>query len=88
MSRNLGRFRMTDVAHAMDDGGNATKTKIATFAGDHFVAEREGSELHIYAVGDVDGMPGATVLGNTGDAALTIRDINRMNAGRRGERAS
>ena len=38
------------------------KTKIATFSGQHFIAEREGEELFIYSVGDDSGMPGASVL--------------------------
>ena len=71
-NKQLGRFHQVDAGRSMvrDDAGNATKTKIATFSGQHFIAEREGDELCIYSVGDQDGLPGANVLGNvTGDAA-------------------
>ena len=99
MSKQLGRFHQTERFHQTDaghsivrDDGNATKTKIATFSGQHFIAEREGDELCVYSVGDQDGLPGANVLGNdTGDGSnrpTTIADLNKLNAQRRGEKVA
>lgn len=82
MTKQVGSMTTT-----RDAQGNATKTKIATFSGQHFIAERQGEELCIYSVGDSDGMPGASVIGSTiGDDAAGILEMNRRNAGLRGEK--
>jgi hypothetical protein len=71
------------------DAQGATKTKIATFSGQHFIAEREGEELCIYSVGDQDGLPGANVLGTVMDAGPGgLAELNRRNAARRGEKVA
>jgi hypothetical protein len=83
VDRFVGRYRTIDASSrfAARDVGGATKTLIATYAGDHFVAEREGEELKIYAIGD-DGMPGASVVGDT----AMIRRMNELNRDRRERR--
>jgi hypothetical protein len=48
------------------DQETTKKRLIATFAGEHFVAEREGGELRIYAVGT--GELGAVVLDSAGQS--------------------
>ncbi len=83
-----GRHRATDGHHRIGDDATPTKTRAATFHGNHFIAEREGDDLCIYAIGDGDGIPGAAVQsGGALDASPAgLRELNRRNAGLRGER--
>ncbi len=88
-ARFIGRFRhAAGVTRVADASVGTTKTKIATYSGAHYVAEREGEELCVYAIGDQSGLPETSVLGNTtGDAGriVTLADLNKVNAARRGE---
>jgi hypothetical protein len=58
----------------------ATKRRIATFSGDHHIAERQGNDLHIYQLLDEFGNPAAVE--GTADAAApkTIRSLSDLNA--------
>jgi hypothetical protein len=73
-------------ATTRDDGGNATKRRVCSFSGQEYVSERIGDELVIFCMGDEAGMPGASVVGYTGDGgAAGIRAMNKANAKLRGE---
>lgn len=93
-ARDLGHYRihgdgsikrmLTTLSEQVRDG--ATKRLVATFGGSEFIAERDGSELKIYAILDDDGSLGSvrTDLGrSTATDAPGLRGspaaINRAN---------
>ena len=73
--RSLGRMTTYDLPPIRD--ASAKKTEVCRYAGKHYVAEREGDELVVYALHDEHGVPAVT-----GDGRATIRslaDLNRRN---------
>lgn len=73
----LGKFRTSDVG--------ASKTLVASFNGEHFISERDGDKLNIFAIGDTDGAPGVLTKGAPiADSKLrSIADLNKINRERR-----
>jgi hypothetical protein len=79
--RSLGRHRTFDIPRVRD---TAHKTELARFKGAHIIAEREGSELVIYALNDEHGMPASTMTPYTAtdrrSVIRTLADINKRSA--------
>lgn len=57
----LGRYYTTDAPIMRRTRDDAQKTLVCEFQGMHYVAEREGSALRIYAVHDENGLPAARI---------------------------
>jgi hypothetical protein len=90
--RYIGRFAVIDGAHRRV-GDEARKTRVASFPGEHFSAEHENGQLHVYAhtdehrnparkFGEVEGTSGirstAPAAGNRLDAAGGIGGIGSV----------
>ena len=54
-ARYLGRFAVIDGFARRTD--SAIKTHVASFHGNHFVAERDGQNLHVHMLHDETGRP-------------------------------
>jgi hypothetical protein len=82
--RTLGpSFTLDSVRYTAHKPENARdtahKTEVARFQGKHYVAEREGDELVVYALHDDLGMPAQD--SHTNDRPVrTLGDLNRFNA--------
>jgi cupin superfamily acireductone dioxygenase involved in methionine salvage len=75
----MSRFKFRDVVGTETP---ARKTLIATFAGEHFVAERDGGELRIYVIGN--GEFGGVEVGDRARAAdQNLSDAERIKAQQR-----
>jgi hypothetical protein len=86
----LGRFHMIDAGHSMvrDAQGGASKTRICSFSGQEYSAERIGDELVIFCTGDESGRMGVSVVGSGMDSGPAgLRALNRRNSRLRGEPA-
>jgi hypothetical protein len=75
--RSYGRMRTFDLPPSRDAG--AQKKLVASFHGDHYVAERSGSTLEIFCLTDEHGMPASEYRG-TGDRKSVIRTLHDLNA--------
>jgi hypothetical protein len=54
--RYIGRFEVMD-GRARRVGDDALRTHVASFHGDHFMAEREGKDLRVHMMHDEYGQP-------------------------------
>ena len=75
----LLKFKMRDGAprgkRAISTRDVAEKTRVAVYNGAHYIAEREGEDLVVYAIGDDDGIPGVRTSDKRAREALNkIRD--------------
>lgn len=58
---------------------SAHKTEVARFQGNHYVAEREDSELVVYALHDEHGQP-AQQAATDSQSVRTLADLNNFHA--------
>jgi hypothetical protein len=91
--RFIGRFHVHDAPMRMSAQDEARKTRVATFPGEHYSAEHEDGQLHVYAHHDEHGLParrfgaeqGTSGIRSTiGDAdrrsVRTLAELNQVNA--------
>jgi hypothetical protein len=94
MDRFVGRFSVIDGVQRRVTTDEARKTRVASFPGEHFSAEHEDGQLHVYAhmdehgnparkFGEVEGTSGVRSTGGSGlDAGCVggIGSVAELNA--------
>jgi hypothetical protein len=81
VERFVGRFAVMDGTH-IRVRDEARKTRVATFPGEHYSAEHEDGQLHVYAHTDEFGNPAQKwgVEGTSGIRSSVGRDARSRNA--------